>query len=643
MAYGDRRRAHTRVTIAAAALLGLAAGSIADVAAAATFAPSSAVTLSEISCESDWVEIQNTDPKRSADVSGWLVSQKLPVVAGKAYRFPKHSLIKPGQRRIVKAASLPFKIGCGDNPIYLLAKPTSVIDRVRTPNLAAGFTWGFVGSTWQVTTPTPLHVNRPVADASADRAAWIYNPLKAYRIVLTADPANLQKLVADSKTYVPAKFQMEDGAGNLLPASGPLDIGLRVKGTVGTRTDPIFGPNGLNIVDDKVSLKLKFDFSVPGQTFFGLEKLTLNSMLQDTTMTHETLAYKLFRDEGLIAVRTGFANVYLNGSLRGLFLSLEAYDDIAIEWSVPDLGHIYEGQWGVHQGVWYSPDSPAPVIETNYEVDEGDKKNLDDVRALVAAVKDGTVFTSGGVGHLIADRVGAFFAVEKIANHWDGYSGSVPWAPNNFYLASDSRGQFQFMPGGVDATWRSVPGRAGLDANGNEPLGTSATVIFGLCLKDDRCASAYRRTLASAFARLPDLQKLAATLMATHQASRAADPLRLYVTADFDVRHATETDTNAEWKLVQAYFAQRTIDVPAYLKTVVTGQLRWTPASLKIAKGTRLSAKYLNAYSDVPGSFKYSVAAGTLLASGKRTISVTFTPTDASFTVQTKAIGFTVG
>ncbi len=65
---------------------------------------------------------------------------------------------------------------------------------------------------------------------------------------------------------------------------------------------------------------------------------------------------------------------------------------------------------------------------------------------------------------------------------------------------------------------------------------------------------------------------------------------------------------------------------------IVTSTITW-PAPAAITFGTALSATQLNAISSVPGTFVYTPAAGTMLASGTQTLSVTFTPTDpAHFT-----------
>ncbi|MDR3665123.1 MAG: hypothetical protein P4L86_32865, partial [Mycobacterium sp.] len=61
----------------------------------------------------------------------------------------------------------------------------------------------------------------------------------------------------------------------------------------------------------------------------------------------------------------------------------------------------------------------------------------------------------------------------------------------------------------------------------------------------------------------------------------------------------------------------------------VTPTITWaTPAA--ITNGTALSATQLNATASVPGTFVYSPAAGTVLAVGSHTLSVAFTPTDAT-------------
>jgi hypothetical protein len=73
-----------------------------------------------------------------------------------------------------------------------------------------------------------------------------------------------------------------------------------------------------------------------------------------------------------------------------------------------------------------------------------------------------------------------------------------------------------------------------------------------------------------------------------------------------------------------------------------TPTITWaTPGA--IPYGTALSATQLNATASVPGTFAYSPAAGTVLAAGLQTLSVTFTPTNTSdYSTVTATVTLTV-
>jgi hypothetical protein len=73
-----------------------------------------------------------------------------------------------------------------------------------------------------------------------------------------------------------------------------------------------------------------------------------------------------------------------------------------------------------------------------------------------------------------------------------------------------------------------------------------------------------------------------------------------------------------------------------------TPLLTWlNPAS--IPYGTALSSTQLNATANVPGTFAYTPPAGTVLAVGTQTLSVTFTPTDSvDYTSATKQVTIVV-
>jgi hypothetical protein len=81
----------------------------------------------------------------------------------------------------------------------------------------------------------------------------------------------------------------------------------------------------------------------------------------------------------------------------------------------------------------------------------------------------------------------------------------------------------------------------------------------------------------------------------------------------------------------------------AIRKGVLTVPTITWPAPAPVAAGTALSATQLNATANLPGTFTYTPAAGTVLAPGNHTLSVTFTPTDTiNFGPVTASVTLTV-
>jgi hypothetical protein len=324
------------------------------------------------------------------------------------------------------------------------------------------------------------------AAAAEDPAALMYSPRTISEIDLTLPSASYKELEEHPEDeYVPGTFAIAETDG--VPGTAgafttPIEVGVRLKGGQ-------FG--SLRTLDQKAAFKIKFDEFVEGQTFLGLEKLTLNNMVEDPSMTHEAAAYEAFQALGVPSPHTGFAFLRVNGESFGLHLNIETLDKIALEKRFgPFLSppqHLYEGEYGADV-------TPAKFGEL--EVDEGKKKEKGDLEALVAAVADPTPSFSGAVGPL-ADlgEMARMWAVEKYSGQWDGYSGRTgEKQPNNYYLYSDASGSFQMLPWGTDETWGE---HIGFEAPGG--------VLFNGCLGDAACQATYRQALASALTTLGGL------------------------------------------------------------------------------------------------------------------------------------------
>jgi CotH kinase protein len=315
------------------------------------------------------------------------------------------------------------------------------------------------------------------AEAAEDPAAPMFQPYAIGVIDLQLPQASIETLEAEpEENYVEATFSMAESDGTpdgVGPFSTPIAVGVRLKGGNGSFRE---------LKDEKAAFKIKFN-QVKGQKFLGLKKLTLNNMVQDPSMLHETMTYEAFRAVGVPAPRTGYTQVYVNGVDYGVHLNVETYDDISLPHWFSTTQHLYEADT---PGVDVRPGS-----QNEFEVDEGDEEDRADLEALIAAANDEAGDWSEGMGGVAdLDEMAHMWAVERYVGHWDGYAGVAlpsdpPVRPNNYYLHSDESGLFGMLPWGTDQTW-------GLDMDFGEPAGG---LLFNECLADESCETQYVEAL----------------------------------------------------------------------------------------------------------------------------------------------------
>jgi len=308
------------------------------------------------------------------------------------------------------------------------------------------------------------------ANAVADEAEPFFNPSAVAEIDFTLPPASLQKLEEEPETdeYQHAEITVRiNGVTRTLA-----DVGFRLKG----------GHGSFRELDGKAAFKVKFAEFVKKQKLLGLKKLTLNNMVQDPSMVHETLTYELFRAMGLPAPRTGYASVRINGTLYGTYLNVETYDDTMLPRFFATTQHLYEA------------DAAGVDVRTGeagtFEIDEGDDVDVSDLEALIEAVSDDEGDWSDNVSPFAdLEEMTRAWAVERYVAHWDGYAGTdAPFRPNNYYLHSDEAGVFATMPWGTDQTWE--PSR---EVEFDEPAGG---LMFNRCVADASCRQAYLEGLS---------------------------------------------------------------------------------------------------------------------------------------------------
>lgn len=281
----------------------------------------------------------------------------------------------------------------------------------------------------------------PAQGATPIKLTDIYNPLKILKAELTLPQTSVDSLdstdVNQLKVYVPGTIVFTvDGK-----TSGTLDIKIRLKGST-----------SMYRLSETPSFKIKFQKDAVGNGYLGLNRMTFNGMVQDNSKVHEFGAYTLFNAVGVAAPKTGYVRLYINGVDRGLFANVEQPDQIFMQKRFKDITqHIYEGVAfrDLKLGNATGDNLTGPFL-----VDYGWKvtPNKRDLEKLINYANDWEPKTWYADLPQVIDRTSLIkaFAVESFLSHWDGYSGPDI---NNYFLRSNTKGKFTYIPWGADQTF----------------------------------------------------------------------------------------------------------------------------------------------------------------------------------------------
>ena len=488
-----------------------------------------APALNEIGCYGDeFIELVNGAQEAPADLSGYVLSDG----EGPAHNYvlPLGTVVPPQGRLVIVEKSdgtvgFPFGIQCGGDTVALLDPDGEVVDSVELPLVMKGNTCSRLPDgigPWEESAGTPGAVNQPKPDLDG----ILFDPTQVISLALELPEASMAALSEQPDVYVIGMFSMTSGSFQ----QAPMPIGVRIKG----------GGGSLQTLDGKPALKLKFNFSEPDQRLLGLKKLTLNNMVQDPSMIREVLSYQLFRAFSIPSPRTGYAALTINGEPYGVYLVLEAYDDVSLSMYFATLKHLYEGDSGV---------DVIPSQVSLFEVDEGSTTNTTDLSmfAIVASSTPDENWVTAIQDVADLSRLLRMWAVEHHIGHSDGYSISV----NNYYLHSSSSKVFTMLPSGTDEAFVDV-------VDFHEGTGW----LFSRCMAIPECLDSYDQALSELLEILdsPDLSLTAQLLSEGLAPWIAADPRMPYTVEEVGIA-VTET---------QEFIDQRAIELEQALPDWLT-------------------------------------------------------------------------
>lgn len=430
--------------------------------------------------------------------------------------------------------------------------------------------------------------------ALADEAEQIYQPGAMVEVDLTLSAEAEKSLEEEPGEDVKGTFSAwltddtPGGSKTKLTEAHPVEVHL--KGHVGGSFRKLTG---------KAAFKLKFK---KAERFLGLRKMTLNNMVEDPSMVHETLAYSLFRAAGVPASRTGFAYLRVNGEDFGVYLDVETLDETALAriYGAGNTLHLYEGEYGadVDAAGVAAVDAIVPEGDPKFEMDEGEGPPADLEALANAAAAGSTGFSTRLAGLADLNEMTPMWAVEKYVSHWDGYSGEeASNKPNNYYLHSDPSGLFQMLPWGTDNTWQ-LERRIGFDGPGG--------LLFNGCLGDPACFGRYVAALRA-------LQGQVAVLDPDALAASTAALLKPWQELEETESSRGEHDVaeiEAAVAKVRQYIAERPGELAAWLaahvpKPPVSGPPPSPRAKLKLA-GVTKRRRWIDLRLRVPAAGKLS-------------------------------------
>lgn len=117
------------------------------------------------------------------------------------------------------------------------------------------------------------------------------------------------------------------------------NVGIRTKGNTSLSTVA-------TLESERYSFKIEFDHYDSTKSYHGLDKLSLNNLIQDSTMMKDYLTYTMMNAFGIHSSLCSYVYITVNGEDWGLYLAVEGVEEAFLE-----------RNYGSNYGELYKPDS----------------------------------------------------------------------------------------------------------------------------------------------------------------------------------------------------------------------------------------------------------------------------------------------
>lgn len=160
--------------------------------------------------------------------------------------------------------------------------------------------------------------------------AKLFDPSRIHTIDIVMDDWDGFIQSCENEEYVPCSVVIDNEAYK--------NVGIRAKGNTSLSAVSQLG-------SDRYSFKIEFDH-YDGKSYYGLDKLCLNNIIQDNTYMKDCLTYRMMAAFGVNAPLCSYAYITVNGEDWGLYLAVEGVEDAFLQ-----------RNYGRDHGQLYKPDS----------------------------------------------------------------------------------------------------------------------------------------------------------------------------------------------------------------------------------------------------------------------------------------------
>lgn len=206
-------------------------------------------------------------------------------------------------------------------------------------------------------------------------------------------------------------------------------VGVRLKG------------NSTYNLPEKKSMKIDFNEYVSGQKYHGLKKLNLNNGFNDPTMLREKVFFDYCLEQGVLAPRATFGDLYINGELWAFYGVVEQIDKTFLDrWVDDQNGNLFKAgdNFGVGGGsaadlAWYG--SAQSSYAARYELKTNDDLNdWSDLLELINVLNNSADPEAEFPGMWVWEPMLRSLAIDNMFSNLDAYINSA----RNYYLYHDS-------------------------------------------------------------------------------------------------------------------------------------------------------------------------------------------------------------